>query len=217
MWLWQLNLNTLTYGSVIKLQVLTCTRFLLVFLLHFLLCGKERSLTQGFAMWYRHSVPVWYNLPVRQWQDYPITGCPPTASSQSDCAAGAKRHHCRALFCLLTAIDNWDELRLLTGCLIPAWWKCLCWAATRKGGCKDQVDVTLIYMSISPFDVSFCRCLPLRIWELCHASNTLWSLRQLSEKGETFSNEWFQNILMQIHILICWRIYLNAASGFYAT
>ena len=119
-----------------------------MFLLYFLLCGKERSLLLGFAVWYRHSVPAWCNLPVRQWQDCPIKGCPPTALSQSDCTVGTKRHPYTIAVLLLapSAIDSWDKLRLL-------------WAASsqpcgngsaglqlekgmqRSGGCHPHIQV----------------------------------------------------------------------------
>lgn len=92
MWLWQLNIYTLTYCSVIKLQALACTRFLLLFLHNFLLCGMERFLILGFVMWYKHSVPVWCNLHVRQWRDCPVKEGPPTVLDHSDCTVGAERH-----------------------------------------------------------------------------------------------------------------------------
>lgn len=87
-----------------------------------------------------------------------------------------------------------------------------------KRGCKEQVDVTVIYKFSSPFDLSFSRCLPPRIWNyvMPAAIPGAWDSYQRREKY-SFLMEWFWNTLMQIHILICWRIYLNAASVSFAT
>lgn len=89
-----------------------------VFLLNFLLCGKDRSLMLGFAC-DTDSVSVWCNLPVRQWQGCLIKGFPPTALSQRshDRGKNIPLHHCNVIFCLMRATDSWDKLRFLPSAL----------------------------------------------------------------------------------------------------
>lgn len=214
-WVWQLNLHPLTHCSLIKLQAPTLHRFSpAVFLLHFPLCGKDTALIWGSGMWHRHPVPAWCHLSrVQRWH-HPFLGCSPSAQSQS-----AQTHSWPS--------DGLEKSGIPQDASCQPCGDGSAGLQAEKGMERSE---PLTHSSTSPFGAPFAIAATLHTGIVREGRNIL------SPWDDSGQGDWIQviskvpstpgcsiirlfhvSMIMQIHISICWRIYLNSASVLVAT